>query len=367
MGIPEQRDPAVTRLRLRDWLSGRLPGATQVEVGDVGGPAATGFSNETILFEASWVAGGNRRREQLVARVQPTEYTIFLESQFEAQYRVMKALADHGEVPMAPVHWYEEDPSWLGAPFYVMGRVDGQVPSDSPPYTTEGWLHEASPEQQASVWWTGVEAMSGIHHLDWRSLGLGFLDQRHRGEPGMVQQLAYYQESLEWAAQDRPQPVAEAAFEWLKANRPAERRPPGLLWGDARIGNIIFTDFKAAAVLDWEMVTLGQPECDLGWWLFLERHMTDGIGIAPLAGFPTRAETVERYEQLMGRDMENLDYYEVWAGFRFAVVMMRIAQMLDLYGLLPEGSDLERNNVPTRLLAEMLELPPPGERIVGSY
>ena len=107
------------------------------------------------------------------------------------------------------------------------------------------------------------------------------------------------------------------------------------------------------------MVTLGNPEQDLAWWLFLDRHHSEGISAPRLPGFPGHDETVARYAELTGRPVEHLRYYEVWAGFRFAVIMMRLAQQMMQYGTLPADSDFETNNTVTRLLARLLDLPAP--------
>jgi aminoglycoside phosphotransferase (APT) family kinase protein len=353
--VPQQRDLKVARAALQTWLADRLD-ADDVTLSDISGPAFTGFSNETLLFDAEWTAAGERRRQGMVARVKPTGYTIFLESVFEEQYRVMEALG-RTDVLVPAVIGYEHDDSVLGAPFFVMEKIDGRIPEDSPPFHAEGWVTEIQPAERATMWWSGIEQMASVHQTEWRTLGLDFLDDPKRGRPGLEQQLNYYAEYLEWAAGGRPQPVTEAAFEWLQTNRPKPDEPIGLCWGDARIGNMIFDHHRCAAVLDWEMVTLGRWEQDLAWWLFLDRHHSEGTGVPRLAGFPSHAETVARYEALMGRPAEFLDYYAVFAGFRFAVVMIRVIAMAVAFELLPPDTDMGTNNIVTKLLSQMLGLP----------
>jgi aminoglycoside phosphotransferase (APT) family kinase protein len=362
--IPQQRDMDLTRKQLAGWLGARMPQAEGVAVSEIGGPAFSGFSNETLIFDASWNESGKAHRQGFVVRVKPTAHTVFLEAEFETQWKVMQALADTG-VPLPKLFWFEDDPSILGAPFFSMGKVDGEVPSDNPPYTMGGWPADADPADQERLWWDGLAVLARIHKVgeDWRGLGLQFLDHPERGPAGLDQQLSYYEEFFEWAAQGRPQPVVTAALEWIKSNRPAAGSGQvGLCWGDSRIGNMIFEDFTCRAVLDWEMVTLGDPLQDLGWWLFLDRHHSEGIGVPPLPGFPTRDATIERYEELTGRtvDRDLLDFYEVFAGFRFAVVMMRLVQLMMHFDVLEMDSDYESNNLVTKLLARMLDLPPPG-------
>ncbi|HSS12209.1 MAG TPA: phosphotransferase family protein, partial [Acidimicrobiales bacterium] len=272
MPIFEQRDQEQARRQLVTWLATKLPGATDLAISELAGPAATGYSNETILFDASWQSGHTRQQKGFAVRVKPSTHTVFLESEFETQYRVLKILGEQTDIPIPRVNWYEEDESILGAPFFVMEQISGQVPGDSPPYTMGGWAFEAPAEEQERLWWNGLDVMARIHCLDWPSLGLRFLHKPERGKTGLDQQLAYYQAYFEWAAGDRPQPSVQALWDWLLANRPNDHESPdALCWGDARIGNMIFDgDCKVQAVLDWEMVALGDPVQDLAWWLFLD-------------------------------------------------------------------------------------------------
>src|SRR5437660_8638569 len=105
MPVPQQRDLEVARDALTTWLGDRLA-ADDVRLSDITSPAFTGFSNETLLFDAEWTAHGEPHRQGMVARVKPTGYTIFLESVFEEQYRVMEALGAHSDVPVPPVIGY---------------------------------------------------------------------------------------------------------------------------------------------------------------------------------------------------------------------------------------------------------------------
>jgi aminoglycoside phosphotransferase (APT) family kinase protein len=273
----------------------------------------------------------------------------------------MRLLAPTG-VPVPRVHWLEaEDASVVGAPFYVMGRIAGRVPSDRPPYPLDGWVKELAPADQARIWWGGIESMAAIHNLDWRALGFGFVDKPELGRTGLDQQMAFYERYLRWAARGKPQPIAEAAWEWLKRNTPVDE-PDSLVWGDARIGNIIFEPNGTAplAVLDWEMVTHGNGEEDLAWAIFLDRHHSEGMGAPRLPGFPSYEETIARYEELTGRKTRWQKFYTVFAGFRFAVIMSRIAQQMVHYGVMPADSTFETNNTVTQLLAKELGLPAPG-------
>ncbi len=363
MPIPEQRNLDEARGILADWLAKQLPGATDVEIGPISGPQFTGFSNETLLFDPSWTEGGDRVTDQLVLRVKPTQHTVFLEADFENQYRVLEALHERTDVPVPPMRWYEADDSYLGAPFFVMGRVDGRAPTDTPPYTVGGWLlDEATPEQRRTLVESGVDALAAIHALDWRALDLGFLDKPQYGALGFEQQLRYYERSFEWAADGKPAPpIPQATLDWVRKHAPASDPEITICWGDARINNQLFdSDCRVAAVVDWEMVTLADPMMDLGWWLFLDRHFHEGMPAPRMDGFPTREEMVTRYEKASGRAARDIEFYEVFAGLRFAVVMMRLAVLLAEFELLPADSDMAENNAVTRVLADLLGLPAPG-------
>jgi aminoglycoside phosphotransferase (APT) family kinase protein len=260
------------------------------------------------------------------------------------------------------VYWLEErDRDVLGAPFYVMAQVKGRVPTDNPPYHQGGWMTEIAPEEREAIWLAGFECMARIHRLDYEKLGFGFLDHPERGATPLDQQLAYYRDYLGWAARGLEQPTVETAFEWLQKHRPTGE-PRVLCWGDARIGNIIYDGTRPAAVLDWEMVSLGSPEQDVAWQVFLDRHHSEGLGVPRLAGFPSYEATLDYYSERSGFRVQHLHYYQVFAGFRFGVIMIRLAQQLAQYGLMTADAAraFELNNMVTRLLAQLLELPPPG-------
>ena len=129
-----------------------------------------------MLFTADWDGPeGPVRGRPLVARIAPTGHTVFLDPDFVGQARVMRAMAEHAAAPLPPVLGIEEDGALLGAPFVVMDRIDGVVPTDNPPFAAGGWLADAAPQDQERLWWSGIEAMAAVHRTDWGALGLGFL------------------------------------------------------------------------------------------------------------------------------------------------------------------------------------------------
>jgi aminoglycoside phosphotransferase (APT) family kinase protein len=354
----DQRDPDEVAAVLTRWLATKSAGAAGPEVFDVQAPASNGFSNETILCRTRSADGEERR---LVVRVAPTKHLLFMDADFSTQYRVMRTLAEGGSAVRLPtLGWYEEDPQYLGVPFFTMDHVNGEVPADNLPYTMDGWVLEATPEQQATMWWSGIDALANVHRTDWRRLGLHWLTDPSRGRPGLEHQMSYYRDFLAWAAGGLRVPVIESTWQWLADHRPPEEGDVVLSWGDSRLGNIIWDEFRCAAVLDWEMASLGQPEMDLGWWLYFDRQFSEGLGVPRPTGFGSHEETVDRYSAVFGREMRDLFFYEVFAGFRFAVIMLRLSDLLVGSDILPQDSDMATNNLATQFLATLLDLEPPG-------
>jgi aminoglycoside phosphotransferase (APT) family kinase protein len=122
-------------------------------------------------------------------------------------------------------------------------------------------------------------------------------------------------------------------------------------------------------VIDWEMAAIASPEMDLGWCVFIARLYTDGIGVPVPEGLPARAEIVARYEQLTGRRIRNIDYYEAFAALRLSIVMLRVGKLLIDSAALPPDSPMPLNNPASQLLSALTGAPAPegtAQWIVGS-
>ncbi len=355
--LSRERDTGPLRNRLEEWLRRQMPGAEDLSLAPLRKPEA-GLSSETFLCDLTYREGGAGRELGLVLRLRPSDFLVFPEYDLPRQWRLLRSLAGSG-VPVPVVHGVEEDESILGSPFYLMERIDGRVPSEVPPYHCAGLCFEASPAERQRMWWSGIEALARLHTLDWRARGLSFLGAPAAGTDALDRQIDCYTRYLRWVAGDRPQPILESALAWLRDNRYTPRRV-GLCWGDARMPNLIFRDGEVAGVLDWEMAFLGDPEADLGWFLFMDWASCDGYGFPRLEGFPSREQTIDRYQQLTGAEVENAYYNEVFAALRFGVIMARVAGRMQELGLPTPVPDFERNNVCTQRLAALLELPPPG-------
>jgi len=363
MAVHNITDPDAARTALTGWLGAKLRDPENVTVTEVTIPTSSGLSNETVLFSARSTLAGTEREQRYVARVQPTGPAVHPAYDLATEARLLRTLHADGTVPVPEVHWHEPDPTVLGAPFTVMAHVDGRVPSDDPPYSVAGWVLDLTDDQRRTLSTNAVAALAAIHQVDWKVHDLAFLDRPEHGAIGLDQQLGYIRHAYHWTTggQDSERnPTVEAAFDWVDANRPTGDEPTGLTWGDARIGNMIFADdLTVAAVLDWELAALASPEMDLGWWLFLQRHHTQGIGASLPAGLLDHNELAAHYAQLTSYTPRHLDFYEIFATLRGAIQMQRVGGLMIDAGLVPAEAPIKTANPANQLLAELLHLPAP--------
>jgi aminoglycoside phosphotransferase (APT) family kinase protein len=322
--LPKLREDETTRAALAQWLARHQPQSENMAVSPLSRPQTAGGSNETLLATATWTEAGQPREREIVVRVAPTALQVFLDPKFAQQYRVLETLGQFTDIPVPSVLGFEADESVLGAPFWVMDRVHGAAPADFAPYNQHGFLVEATPAQRERLWLNAVETLAAIHRLPIESFA--FLDEPERGENGLQQQLSYWQQSLAWASDPHGNETLEALVDWLTAKQPADP-PPGLSWGDSRIGNILFRDWRCVAVLDWEMVSLAGPLVDLGWWLLLDDALAGDIGLTRLAGLGTRADTIAVWEEHTSLKAQDLEWYEAFAGLRLGVILLRSVTM----------------------------------------
>jgi aminoglycoside phosphotransferase (APT) family kinase protein len=365
MALHNRIDTGQAATRVAKWLGTKYPAARDIAVHNLQVPNAAGMSNETVLFDVSWREDGISKTQGLVARVQPSGPGVFIEYDLRKEARVISALSDHTPVAVPKLLFYEEDPSTFGSPFLVMPRIDGQAPGDDPPFTVDGWVLELTPAQRRMMWLNSIDVLAQVHATDWQGIGLDFLDspEHHAGVSG---QLKLWRDTFEWATEGEPNPTMEAALDWLRDNMPVDQGPKVLCWGDSRPGNILYDgQLNVAGVLDWEMVCLANREYDLGWILFTTRHHTEGIGAPLPEGFLDRAATIDRYQEITGHQVKDIDYYEVFAGVRLAIIMVRAAHMLIAAGALPRDSTMAQNNHASQLVAKFIGLPAPSGAAVS--
>jgi len=323
---PEVRDLDVLGTQLATWLKARIPQGEDFHVENLAYPQGAGRSHETVLFDVTWHVNGQTKAQSCVVRIKPTRHTVFPDNLFEQQYGVMQVLHQQGRVRVARPLWFEEEASLLGAPFFVMERVRGRVPVSIPSYAEVGWVVEATPAQRAKMWESGVRQLAAIQSTPLDSVR--FLQGPDSARAGLEQEWDKYVRFVAWISRDRSWPALDKALDRLRASWPANQ-PPGLVWGDARLGNMMFDDrFEVVAVMDWEQPSLGGALHDLAWWLVLSeaRH-----GAAPgrphLAGMGSRAETIALWSELTGISSADIEWYEDFTHLKMSCTGVRLAQL----------------------------------------
>jgi aminoglycoside phosphotransferase (APT) family kinase protein len=309
----------------RTWIAARIPQGEDLDIVSLELPRS-GASNLTVVFDATWIEDGRRRTQGMVGRIQADNFQVFYDMDVFHQSRMMAAMAWHRDVPVPEVLCEEHDDALFDSPFFVMTKVPGRVPPDAPSYHAAGWVFELVPPDRTRVATNALEMQARINRLDWRD-GFTFLHPAGAATPGLDRYLTFVEEWARWAVKDHHFPVVGATLAYLRDNQPPEG-PVSVLWGDCNPRNMIFADdLSVAAVLDWENASLGPAEIDLGWWLMMDYFWTVGRGVPRLDGFFDREETIGRYEDLIGRAVGEMGYYEILAWLRFELVIIRTFDM----------------------------------------
>jgi aminoglycoside phosphotransferase (APT) family kinase protein len=351
---PWRRDLTELGTALGSWAAENM--GTDARVVDVASPG-NGMSSETVLFAVERSGSGDRDRYAARLAPLPELYPVFPQYDLELQRRCMDLVRAYTDVPAPEVVWYEPDSQWLGTPFLVMRRIDGDAPPDIPPYVFGGWMMDATPEQRRRLQDGSVSVIARLHEITPATHDLDFLAQPTHGTSPLDQQLGYQRWYYEWARDGVTYPLIERTFDWLDANRSAEG-PTVLNWGDARIGNILYRDFEPVAVLDWEMATVGPAEIDIAWMVFLHRFFNDLAEKFEMPGIPDfmqRDEVARTYEQMTGRAVGALEWFEVFAALRFAVVSIRTSTRAIAYGTMEKPDDPDDLVMFRGLLEQMLD------------
>jgi aminoglycoside phosphotransferase (APT) family kinase protein len=360
MALKNRDNPDSVRDRLAAWLPSVLDTTSPVTVSDVHIPAASGMSNETVLFDCGWKHDGKDVARGFVARIPPDADGLFPDHNLARELRVMSVLAEHTNAAIPKVVAHESTGDVLGSPFALLERVYGQVAGDDPPFVTEGWVVELRPEQRATMYDEALKTIAEIQRADPVAVGLNDLLHDELGGTVIEQELEYWRRFYRWAAKGRESQTIDKAFELLVASRPHDDGPLVVSWGDARFGNLMFgPDQRVTGVFDWEMASLGRPEVDLAYFLFFDRLYSSAMGIPRLDGFPDRAATVARFQELTGHTVADLDWFEAWAALRGAILLLRVGNKMIELGLLPTDAAMPLNNPASQVLAALLDLPAP--------
>ena len=270
---------------------------------------AGGQSNPTYLLQTP--ARG------YVLRRKPPGQLLASAHAVDREFRVIKALGEHTQVPVARALVLCKDESIIGTWFYVMEAVDGRVFWD----TTFPEVDRASRRQYFDAM---IGALATLHSVDYAAAGLGDF-----GKPGSY----FTRQITRWSRQYREDeaagkvPVLDRLIEWLSANIPPGD-DAGIVHGDYRCDNLIFhpTEPRVRAILDWELSTIGHPLADFGYHLMIYRMPR--IGVTGMLGYdlpalniPTEAEYVRAYCDRTGRvGIANLDFYLAFNMFRMAAI-----------------------------------------------
>ena len=355
----EKTEMGAIQARLEDWLRSKIPNAKNLTMSPLMSPSqggGEGFSSDTNFVDVRWEEDGIQKVDKLVFRWR-SENFLFPEykgSNLEKQYRVMKCLENSG-LPVPKMCWFEEDARVLGRPFYVMSRVEGEVPPTAyPGIFGKGLLFDASPERRTALWQRAIEAMAKLHSLDWKGLGLSFLGAPDPGGNPFDHEIAYWEYCLDWIGFE-PAPVVLKALDWIKKNKYQPNRV-SVCWGDARLGNIVYRNDQVAAVLDWELAQIGAPEADLVYISLSSESDAVILNKPRLEGMPGPDETVKYYEEVTQRKVENLEFHKIFQAFKTSVFVhlgIRTRAKL-LQDTVPDFQNLKTNNFPCQRLEQLL-------------
>ena len=292
---------------LARWLDAQdiAPGQA-LEVSLISG----GTSNDIFLIQR-----GDRR---MVLRKPPEKVPPGRNETMLREFRVINAL-NGTDVPHPEAIAVCDDTSVIGSCFYLMSEVDGWSPM-----TTSGWVEPFLSDEslRPGLAYQLVDGIAKLGNVDWRAKGLeGF----GRPEGFHDRQVERWQAHLA-KFQFREIPGLDAAAAWLRDHKPSGWEP-GIMHGDYQFANVMFkhgAPAQLAALVDFEMATVGDPLLDLAWvlmgWPDADEDRTK-TGYVDYTGLPDRADLLEAYAKASGREVSEIDYYLILARFKMAIVL----------------------------------------------
>ncbi|MBV9319599.1 MAG: phosphotransferase family protein [Mycobacterium sp.] len=344
------RDVTTLPAVLSRWLSTVLPGGLTPRVAVESGVDATGMSSETIILTGRWEENGTPVEQRWVARLAPTaeDVPVFPSYRLDHQFEVMRRVRELTDVPVPRVRWIETTGEVLGKPFFLMDYVDGLVPPDVMPYTFgNNWFAEAPAERQRELQDSTIEVLAKLHSIPNAAKTFPFLLNAQGSNTALHRHFDWVRGWYNFAVPDIGRsPLLERTFDWLQAHWPHDvaASEPVLLWGDARVGNVLYRDFRPVAVLDWEMVTLGPRELDVAWIIFAHMVFQELAGLATLPGLPDvmREDDVRAtYRRLTGVELGELQWFYAYSAVMWACVFMRTGARRVHFGELEKPDDVE--------------------------
>jgi aminoglycoside phosphotransferase (APT) family kinase protein len=293
-----------------------------------------GKSNLTFIVTSS--AGDVVLRRPPLSTVLPTAHDM------RREHRVMTGLWDT-PVPVPKTLALCTDEDVLGAPFYVMERVHGHIVREQLP---EGYADE--PAQRRAIGEGLIDVLAALHQVEPDAVGLS-----DYGKPVGYRDRQVRRWTMQWEATPEPEDTNDGPELDRLAKRLADQMPDQpvgpIVHGDYRLDNCLLdpaTPGKVAAVLDWELSTLGDPLADLGLLYVYWPEAGDGTSregtlavasVTMLEGFPTRAELFDRYARQTGRDLTALPWYVGFGAFKLAVVCAGVAARGRAGAMIGEG------------------------------
>jgi len=304
-------DPSVVDLIvLEEWMDSKGLGSGPISDAV---PLTGGTQNLLLRF--------HRAGDTYVLRRPPIHKRTNSDETMRRESRVLAAL-EGSAVPHPCLIAAEPDESVIGAAFYLMEAVDGFIPGNGLPT-----LHADDPEVRHQMGLSFVDAAAALGAIDHGAVGLtdfgrpdGYLE---RQVPRWRSQLDSYSELSGYPAPEIPH--LDLVGDWLEKNLPDSYRP-GLIHGDFHLGNVMFCHDSpnVAAVVDWELATVGDPLVDLGLIIAMWPEPGSGTGliaVEPWDGFPTIAELIARYGTNSSRDLSKIEWYGVLACYKTGIIL----------------------------------------------
>ncbi|KUI34812.1 acyl-CoA dehydrogenase [Mycobacterium sp. IS-1590] len=303
---------AIDVARLTDWMdAAALPGK--------GEPLQTRFlsgGTQNVIYEL------RRGEHSCVLRMPPPGAPADRDKGILREWRIIEAL-DGTDVPHTEAVAVCEDAAVLGRPFYLMGFVDGWSPMDLENRT---WPEpfDSDLSARAELAYQLAEGIALLSQVDWKAKALHDLGRPDGFHERQVDRWTAFFERIK----GREIEGLDIATDWLRTHRPLDY-VPGLMHGDYQFANVMYrhgAPARLAAIVDWEMGTVGDPKLDLGWmvqsWPEDTAAPTESeMGYVDMRGMPSRAAIVDHYAKVSGRQVDDLDYYLVLAKWKLAIVL----------------------------------------------
>lgn len=356
------RDPQEVLEAFGEWFRREVRSEDRPRIVSHGGPSGAGLSSDTLLLDLDWTTCGASHSRRVVLRLPPTTdaFPIFESYDFSRQVEAMQAVRHHSSAPVPEILWSDPTGEAIGIPFFVMERIDGEVPPDVMPYTWGSWVTELPEDRLATMTDDAVDVLVAIHSVPPTE---GLVTASRTGSEGsergaLVRHVRAVRRHFDWAANGRSFPTIERGFEIVSRSMPRLDGDDVLLWGDARIGNIIWRDGRAVGVLDWEMTTVGPRELDVAWLVYFAESFQRSAEARGLPGVPSllrRDDVIGRYEAATGTALGSFDWFVTLTALHQSVIAIRTSDRSIAFGESTAPDDPEAPLYPLPTLTRLLD------------